>query len=810
MTSQPSLGAQEQKYQPSLLYDDMALDLDVHGTSKEGELNTENTAFDSSLSLAELVHAEESQLSPASANGITSTAVLTNGTDVDTDLLSAGNTPPIEFKRQLSASAPLSRLTLSADTNPTPTSSATTEAVVVDSQADSSTGTRPVGKENMDIDGLAAAVPDATEREHDHEMTDVPESSAKHVRGREDDDVDMEEPAAKKTRTGDDGSLASEFKIPEIPPAEASQNGAAANPTSTSSATKTITKAQHKYLLVGLRNLKRIKDAAPFIDPVDPVKLNIPTYPTIIKNPMDISTMEKKLKGDEYATVEIYVADMDLIVSNAVTFNGADHFVSNSARNLKKAFEKQLGHLPKADVVEPSAAERKAKKWSTGNANTPALKATPIRRPSRTVTGQATSPTAGSTTSSFALGPNGVPTIRRDSTAGDGRPKREIHPPPSRDLPYSGAKPRKKKYLAELKFCDEVIKELLKPKHKHFAQVFHEPVDPVALNIPQYHKIIKKPMDLGTVNSKLKANEYEKASEFESDIRLIFANCYKFNPPKDTVHQMGKQLEQLFNSKWAELKTYTGRHAGVSGSRSPASSAEPEEEASEESEGEDVERVINEKIREITEQVEALKRIKTKGKAGKTGTAASGGNPPSGKKGGKKASAPAVTAQPPLKKNKKQTKPKEPKAPYVTYEQKQEISDKINTLATTKMNQAYKIIRDNMPQLTGQGDDGELELDIDELPNDVLYKLLQFVQKHAPSSREIQAESPPPKTSSAAKGGVPKTKKNKPMSKTEQEARIEELQRKLKNYKNAGSDSPEPEEESSSDDDESGSESEEE
>jgi bromodomain-containing factor 1 len=666
-------------------------------TSKEGELNTENTAFDSSVSLAELAHAEESQLSPASANGA---AVLTNGEDVDTDLLSAGNTPPIEFKRQLSASAPLSRLTLSADTNPTPISSATTEAVAVGSQADSSAETQPVGKETMDIDESVVAAPNAIEREHDHEMVDVPESSGKHVRAREDDDVDMEEPAAKKTRTGDDGSPPSDFKIPEVPPAEAPQNGAIANTASTSGANKTITKAQHKYLLVGLRNLKRIKDAGPFIEPVDPVKLNIPTYPTIIKNPMDISTMEKKLKGDEYATVEDYIADMDLIVSNAVTFNGPDHFVSNSARNLKKAFEKQLGHLPKADVVELSAAERKAKKWSTGNANNPALKATPIRRPSRTVTGQATSPTAGSTTSPFALGPNGVPTIRRDSTAGDGRPKREIHPPPSRDLPYSGAKPRKKKYLAELKFCDEVIKELLKPKHKHFAQVFHEPVDPVALNIPQYHKIIKKPMDLGTVNSKLKANEYEKASEFESDVRLIFANCYKFNPPKDAVHQMGKQLEQLFNSKWAELKTYTGRHAGVSGSRSPASSAEPEEEASEESEGEDVERVINEKIREITEQVEALKRIKTKGKAGKAGTAASGGNPSSGKKSSKKASAPAATAPPPMKKSKKQTKPKEPKAPYVTYEQKQEISDKINTLATTKMNQAYKIIRDNMPQLT--------------------------------------------------------------------------------------------------------------
>ncbi|KAH0551510.1 hypothetical protein GP486_007273 [Trichoglossum hirsutum] len=806
MTSQPSLGAQEQKYQPVSLYDDMALDLDVHGTSKEGDINTENAAFDSSVSLAELTTAEESQVSLTGVNGLNDATALSNGTDVDTGLLSSGDTPPPEFKRQLSASAPLSRLTLSADTNQTPSAA---EAAAMDPQGDAVAETSLEHKEAMDVDvseqmageppagekpatasassapeasvgDLTAAATETTERDgdgdgdRDHEMADVPESSGKNVRAREDDD-DMEEPATKKTRTGDDGSPTPEFKMPVVPSAEAASqtNGRV----SASSAVKTITKTQQKYLLVGLRNLKRIKDAAPFLEPVDPVKLNIPTYFSIIKNPMDISTMEKKLKAEEYATVEEYVADMDLIASNAVTFNGPDHFVSAHASNLKKAFEKQLGHLPKADVVEPSTAEKKAKKWAAGNA--PAPKTTPVRRPSRTASGQASSPTGGGATSSFALGPNGVPTIRRDSTTGDGRPKREIHPPPSRDLPYSGAKPRKKKFLAELKFCDEVIKELFKTKYSSYAHVFYEPVDPVALNIPQYHKIIKKPMDLGTISSKLKANQYENATEFEADMRQIFANCFKFNPPKDAVHQFGKQLEQLFNEKWSEKKAYLERHAGVSGSRSPASSVEPEEEASEEEDGEEVERVIHEKIREITQHVEVLKKMKAKAKRGKGGAATSGGSLPSGKKASKKIGA-STTAAPPAKNKKKLAKPKEPKAPYVTYEQKQEISDKINTLATNKMNQAYKIIRDNMPQLTGQGDDGELELDIDELPNDVLYKLLQFVQKHAPSSREVHPESPP-KVSSAAKGGIPKTKKNKPMK-----------------------------EESSGDDDESGSESEEE
>lgn len=35
------------------------------------------------------------------------------------------------------------------------------------------------------------------------------------------------------------------------------------------------------------------------------------------------------------------------------------------------------------------------------------------------------------------------------------------------------------------------------------AFIFHEPVDPEKLNIPDYFDIIRNPMDLGTVKNKL-------------------------------------------------------------------------------------------------------------------------------------------------------------------------------------------------------------------------------------------------------------------------------------------------------------------
>ena len=56
------------------------------------------------------------------------------------------------------------------------------------------------------------------------------------------------------------------------------------------------------------------------------------------------------------------------------------------------------------------------------------------------------------------------------------------------------------------------------------------------LNIPDYYKVIDKPMDLSTVKRKLEDGEYEAASEFEADVR--------FDIP---------QLLQVQWSSWTEL-----------------------------------------------------------------------------------------------------------------------------------------------------------------------------------------------------------------------------------------------------------------
>ncbi|CAL9747977.1 unnamed protein product [Musa acuminata subsp. burmannicoides] len=111
----------------------------------------------------------------------------------------------------------------------------------------------------------------------------------------------------------------------------------------------------------------------------------------------------------------------------------------------------------------------------------------------------------------------------------------------------SKASPVSDSYLVLMKQCETLLKKLLS---HHFAWVFDHPVDAVKLNIPDYHTIIKRPMDLGTIKSKLTSGAYSSLCGFASDVRLTFKNAMTYNPPSDDVHIMAVTLSKFFESRW--------------------------------------------------------------------------------------------------------------------------------------------------------------------------------------------------------------------------------------------------------------------
>lgn len=73
--------------------------------------------------------------------------------------------------------------------------------------------------------------------------------------------------------------------------------------------------------------------------------------------------------------------------------------------------------------------------------------------------------------------------------------------------------------------------------HHPESACFLQPVDHILLRVPSYPKIVKNPMDLGTIHSKLKSGAYLSPWAFIDDVWLMFENAWLFNSSRSTVHR---------------------------------------------------------------------------------------------------------------------------------------------------------------------------------------------------------------------------------------------------------------------------------
>jgi len=77
---------------------------------------------------------------------------------------------------------------------------------------------------------------------------------------------------------------------------------------------------------------------------------------------------------------------------------------------------------------------------------------------------------------------------------------------------------------------------------------------PVTRNeAPDYHDIVKYPMDLGTIKYKLNSMVYTCNEEFVSDLLLVFTNCFLYNDSSNHVHEVGMRLKQYCEKRCGKL-----------------------------------------------------------------------------------------------------------------------------------------------------------------------------------------------------------------------------------------------------------------
>ena len=97
-----------------------------------------------------------------------------------------------------------------------------------------------------------------------------------------------------------------------------------------------------------------------FRERVDPERDGAPDYYTIIKNPMDLSTIRKKLNSNEYKNIEQWISDVNLIWKNAKLYNTEGSIIHFIAQELEEWFARKCLLIPRNKDEEWMLQLRKA------------------------------------------------------------------------------------------------------------------------------------------------------------------------------------------------------------------------------------------------------------------------------------------------------------------------------------------------------------------------------------------------------------------------------------------------------------------
>mmetsp|Transcript_1285 Transcript_1285/g.1346 ORF Transcript_1285/g.1346 Transcript_1285/m.1346 type:complete len:214 (-) Transcript_1285:68-709(-) len=112
--------------------------------------------------------------------------------------------------------------------------------------------------------------------------------------------------------------------------------------------------------------------------------------------------------------------------------------------------------------------------------------------------------------------------------------------------------------MEEFTGTDKELKEMYKivcgimSKPESFA--FREPVDWKGLGLLDYPEVVKKPMDLGTVKSKMESNQYTTVEEVATDVRLVWSNCMLYNRDGSEFYHLADKFSRGFEGAYRALR----------------------------------------------------------------------------------------------------------------------------------------------------------------------------------------------------------------------------------------------------------------
>lgn len=272
-------------------------------------------------------------------------------------------------------------------------------------------------------------------------------------------------------------------------------------------------------------------------------KRALPDYYEIIKEPMALSEIKKKVSQQEYKSFSEFVRDFALIPHNAQVYNRRDSQAYVDALEVKRALEQELkrlvdaktitqdvsklpylGEIPEEDPLLAEEDEEEEEEDDEEDLDEELEEA------------DADDDDEDDGKRRKRRGPRSTAAITKresgrskDDAKDDPESRKKRGRPPRVDTPME----------ARIKAIMKAIRKPRNSQNKLMVSAFERVPDKAVM--PEYHAEIKTPMAMDVLKRKLKRKKYNSVDHFMQDVELMFENAKQYNEEdsqiyKDAVH----------------------------------------------------------------------------------------------------------------------------------------------------------------------------------------------------------------------------------------------------------------------------------
>ncbi|CAN0103364.1 unnamed protein product [Lampetra fluviatilis] len=222
-----------------------------------------------------------------------------------------------------------------------------------------------------------------------------------------------------------------------------------------------------------------------------PSRTHYPDYYDVIKDPIDLKTIAQRIQTGFYKSITEMARDVETLVKNARNYNEPGSQVFKDAHTIKKIFNQKKTELEHS--LEPVKTSLRIRN----------------RRSAQ-----------GDRLSAITM------TLQYGSESED----EEQQQPPNGSVRLLDSVQNARGAQGQL-LADPFLRL---PSRKEY---------------PEYYVLIKQPIALLHIRSKLRAGEYTSADQLESDLTLMFENAKRFNMPTSSIYKRAVKLQHLLQIK---------------------------------------------------------------------------------------------------------------------------------------------------------------------------------------------------------------------------------------------------------------------